>query len=124
VHYADKHGFSAMAAFSAKDRVPGATLTAWLGEANWDLDRANTLFGRIENVANDEFFPDHEDPLHDTRFRVTKLQAGYARRFRLDPFELALGGSLAGYLKPDALDAAYGKSPWGYTLFARLTLGG
>ncbi|MDE8653340.1 hypothetical protein [Novosphingobium album (ex Liu et al. 2023)] len=122
-HYADGKGFTAMAGFSAKDRVPGRTLTAWLGEANWNLDAHNTLFGRIENVANDELFPDHHDPLHDRAFRVTKLQAGYARRIALDPFELALGGSLATFAKPDALDAAYGSNPWGYTLFARLSLG-
>lgn len=123
-HYADGHGLSAMTAFSSKNRQPGHTLTAWLAEANWDFDRSNTLFGRIENVANDELFPDHDDPLHDRAFRVTKLQAGYARRIALDPFTLALGGSLSGYLKPDALDFAYGRNPWGYTLFARLTLGG
>ncbi|MBB4856718.1 hypothetical protein HNO88_000015 [Novosphingobium chloroacetimidivorans] len=122
-HYDSGTGLSAMAAFSSKNRVPGDTLTAWLGEANWDLDRANTLFGRVENVANDELFPDHDDPLHDRRFRVTKLQAGYARRFRFEPFELAVGGSLASYLKPHALDAVYGDKPWGYTVFARLTLG-
>ncbi len=122
-HYDNGEGLSAMAAFSSKNRVPGATLTAWLAEANWDLDRHNTLFGRLENVANDELFPDHDDPLHDQTFRVSKMQAGYARRFRLDPFELALGGSLSRYLKPDALDAAYGSNPWGYTLFARLSLG-
>ncbi|MET1756055.1 hypothetical protein ABVV53_11385 [Novosphingobium sp. RD2P27] len=123
-HYASPNGLSAMAAVSSKNRIPGNTLTAWLAEANWDLDRANTLFGRVENVANDELFPDHHDPLHDRSFRVTKLQAGYARRFALKPFELALGGSLASYIKPDALDTAYGDNPWGYTLFARLTLGG
>jgi len=122
VHYSDGKGLSATAAFSAKDRVPGRTLTAWLAEANWDLDKANTLFGRGENVANDELFPDHDDPLHDRTFRVTKLQAGYARRIVLRPFSLALGGSLATYLKPAALDAAYGDHPWGYTLFARVTL--
>jgi hypothetical protein len=123
-HYANGKGFSAMAAFSSKNRQPGHTLTAWLAEATWDLDRANTLFGRFENVANDELFPDHDDPRHDRPFRVTKLQAGYARRIAFKPFELALGGSLSGYLKPDALDTAYGKNPWGYTLFARLSLVG
>lgn len=122
-HFANGKGLSAMAAFSAKKRVPGDTLTAWLGEANWDLDDANTLFGRIESVANDELFPDHADPLHDATFRVTKLQLGYARRFRFDPFELAVGASGSAYAKPDALDAAYGRNPWGYTLFARLSLG-
>lgn len=123
VHYADGKGLSAMVAASAKDRVPGRTLTAWLAEANWDIDGANTLFGRAESVANDELFPDHDDPLHDRTFRVGKLQAGYARRIALAPFTLALGGSLNAYALPDALDAAYGKSPWGFTVFARLMLG-
>jgi hypothetical protein len=122
-HYADGRGFSAMAGFSAKDRVPGRTLTAWLGELNWDLTRHHTLFGRVENVANDELFPDHGDPLHDRSFRVTKLQAGYAYRLPLGALSLALGGTLSAFAKPGALDAAYGRNPMGYTLFARLSLG-
>lgn len=122
-HFSDGNGISAMAAFSAKDRVPGSTLTAWLGEVNWDIDRRNSLFGRVENVANDELFPDHHDPLHEQRFRVTKFQAGYARRIPFGPFELALGGSAAAYAAPSALDPYYGKSPFGYTLFARWILG-
>jgi hypothetical protein len=122
-HYANGRGLSAMAAFSNKDRVPGGSLTAWLAEANWDIDKRNTLFGRFENVANDELFPDHADPLHDRTFRVSKFQLGYARRLPLGPFELALGGSASAYAKPAALDAAYGDNPWGYTLFARLSLG-
>jgi len=124
VHYANGKGLSAMLAFAAKDRVPGDTLTAWIAEANWDLDRHNTLFGRFENVRNDELFPDHDAPLHDQPFRVSKFQAGYAYRMPLaGPFELALGGSASAYAKPAALDAAYGKNPWGYTLFARLSVG-
>lgn len=121
-HYA-RGGLSAMAAFSAKKRVPGETLSAWLGEVNWDLDRHNSLFGRIENVANDELFPDHHDPLHDLPIRVTKFQAGYARHVPLGAFDLALGGSLSAFAKPAALDAAYGSNPWGYTVFAKLSLG-
>ncbi|WP_296676282.1 hypothetical protein [Novosphingobium sp.] len=121
-HYADG-GVHAMLAFSAKDRVPGQTLTAWLAEANWDIDRRNTLFARAENVANDELFADENDPLHDQTFRVSKVQLGYARRIALGPVELALGGSVNAYAKPAALDAAYGSNPMGYTLFARITLG-
>lgn len=123
VHYSNGKGLSAMAAFSAKDRVPGHTLTAWLAEANWDLDRQNTLFGRVENVANDELFPDHADPLHDQTFRVSKFQLGYARRIPLGPVELALGGSVSAYAKPAALTPYYGAHPIGYTLFAKITLG-
>ena len=122
-HYANRSGLSAMAAFSAKTRVPGDTLTAWLAEANWDIDGANSIFGRAENVANDELFPDHADPLHDRKFRVTKAQLGYARRIPIGAFELALGGSAAVYAKPRALDVAYGRNPFGYTLFAKLSLG-
>jgi hypothetical protein len=121
-HYGDGR-LSAMLAFSNKDRVPGRSLTAWLGEANWNVDKANTLFGRVENVANDEFFPDHDHPLHGRAFRVTKFQLGYARRIAVGPFELALGGAAAAYAKPAALDADYGNDPLGYTLFARLSLG-
>lgn len=122
-HYAGTCGLTAMLAFSAKDRVPGATLSAWLAEVNWHADAHNTLFARAENVANDELFPDHADPLHDQAFRVSKFQLGYARRIPLGPFELALGASGALYAKPAALDAAYGSSPAGYTLFARIALG-
>ncbi|MBA3056012.1 MAG: hypothetical protein FP826_14050 [Sphingomonadales bacterium] len=122
-HYNDGHGLAMMAAYSAKRRVPGETLPAWLGEVNWDIDRHNTLFGRIENVKNDELFPDHDDPLHDTAFRVTKLQAGAARRLPLRGFELALGGSVATFLKPAALDAAYGETPVQVTVFVKLSLG-
>ena len=126
-HYANRRGLSAMAAFSAKKRVPlsgrGDTLTAWLAEANWNLDQHNTLFGRFENVANDELFPDHHHPLHDQAFRVSKFQLGYARRFMVDGMEFALGGSVNAYAKPAALDPHYGSSPWGYTLFLRLNLG-
>ena len=122
-HYADGKGFSAMLAFSNKQRVPGDALTAWLGEANWDIDGHNTAFGRIENVANDELFPAAAHPLHDQTFRITKFQLGYARRLPLGPFELALGGSFDLFAKPAALDASYGRHPVQYTLFAKLMLG-
>ena len=123
VHYNSGHGLAATAAFSAKDRVPGATLTAWLFEANWDLAEHHTLFGRFENVENDELFPDHDDPLHDRAFRVSKFQAGYAYTLPAGPFALSLGGTVATFIKPDALDPVYGDDPLGYTVFAKLTLG-
>jgi len=123
VHYNSGTGLAATAAFSAKNRVPGDTLTAWLAEANWDLSERHTLFARFETVANDELFPDHAHPLHDRPFRVSKLQAGYAYTLPLGPFGLSLGGSAATFIKPDALDAIYGDDPMGYTLFAKLTLG-
>ncbi|MEI6643405.1 MAG: hypothetical protein WCL10_15325 [Novosphingobium sp.] len=122
-HYNDGKGLSAMAAFSAKKRVPGGTNTAFLGEVNWDANAHDTLFGRIENVDNDELFPDHDDPLHDQAFRVTKFELGYAYRFRLfGPVQVALGGTGALFAKPAALSAAYGKNPIGATVFAKISL--
>lgn len=110
--------------WSAKNRVPGPVLTAWLAEANYDLNAHHSVFGRFENVANDELFPSTADPLHDVKVRVSRFEAGYAYRLRLvGPIGLALGGSLAAYAKPTALDAAYGKNPVSYTLFAKLMLG-
>jgi hypothetical protein len=122
-HYNNGRGLSSMAAFSAKNRVPGDTLTAWLGEVNWDVTDRHTLFGRVENVKNDELFHEHTHPLHDQPFRVTKFQAGYAYRLPLGPVNLALGGTVATYAKPAALDPYYGSSPIGYTVFARFSLG-
>lgn len=122
-HYNNGSGLSAMAAYSGKNRQPGDTLDAWLGEVNWDITDRHTVFGRVENVENDELFPDHHDPLHDVAFRVTKFQAGYAYRIPLGPLGLALGGTVSAFDKPGALDAAYGSSPMGYTLFARFSLG-
>lgn len=122
-HYANGHGLSAMAGFSAKKRVPGPTLTAFLGEAEWDATKHDTLFGRIENVNNDELFPDPASAFHDQAFRVTKFQMGYARRYQIGPVELAAGGSVSAFAKPALLDTAYGRHPMGYTGFVRLSLG-
>jgi len=124
VQYNSGEGVAALAAFAAKNRMPGNTLTAWLGEVNWAMTERHAVFGRVENVANDELFPDHEDPLHDVKFRVTKLQAGYAYTLPLgDAFALSLGGSAALFLAPNALDPVYGDTPTGVTAFAKLTLG-
>ncbi len=124
VQYA-QHGVSALLAFSNKRLLPGRTLTAWLAEANWDIDRHHTLFARAEDVANDELFPDPSDPLHDRKFRIGKLEGGYAYRLPfVGPFDLALGGSVGAYAKPAALDAAYGRMPVSFSLFAKVSLGG
>ena len=123
VQYADK-GISALLAFSNKQKLPGRALTAFLAEANWDIDRHHTLFARAENVANDELFPNPLDPLHDRTFRVSKLEGGYAYRMPLaGPVDLALGGAVGVYAKPAALDAAYGRFPLSFSLFAKVSLG-
>jgi hypothetical protein len=123
VHYA--HGsLSTTFGFAIKNKQPGRSLTAWLAEANWDVDRHHSLFARFENVANDELFPDHADPLHDRIFRVSKLEGGYAYRLKVaGPVQAALGGSVGVYAKPAALDAVYGTLPVSFSLFVKLSLG-
>ncbi len=124
IHFANQHGLSAMAGFALKDRRPGRALSAWLAEVNWDLSDRHTLFGRFENVNNDELFPEG-DPFHEHPFRASKFQAGYAWNTPLgkSPFSLALGGAVAAYAKPAALDAFYGKNPISVTVFAKFSLG-
>jgi hypothetical protein len=124
LHYANGSGLTATAAFSAENRDPGPTLTAYLVEASWDIDAHDTVFGRFENVKNDELFPDDLDPLHEAPFRLSKLQVGYAYRLPLTgPLNLALGGTVSAFAKSDKLDAAYGKHPTGFTVFVKLSLG-
>lgn len=124
ISYANGRGLSATAAYSEKNRDPGATLSAWLAKVNWDRDDHHTLFGRVENVKNDELFSDHDDPLHDVPFRVIEFQGGYACRLPIiEPLNLALAGSIAAFDKPRALNAAYGKNPSGAMVFARLSIG-
>ena len=123
VQYA-RGGLATTFAYSLKDRVPGEKLSAFLAEATYELSPRHAVFGRVENVANDELFPDEGDPLHDTKFRVTKAEVGYAYRVPIvGPLGLALGGTVAAYAKPAALDAAYGKTPVSWTLFSKLAVG-
>ncbi|MDE2340880.1 MAG: hypothetical protein KGL21_07415, partial [Alphaproteobacteria bacterium] len=103
----------------------GRTSTAFLFEGQWDFDRHESLFGRIESVDNDELFNTMPtDPRYGLPFRVTKYALGYAYRLHLaGPLNLALGGTADVYTKPAALDSAYGKFPVSGTVFAKLSLG-
>ena len=122
VHYA-AGGVATTFAYARKNRVPGAALSAFLAEATWEIGSRHAVFGRVENVANDEFFPDAAGALHNARFRVTKVEAGYAYRIPIrGALAVALGGTLAAYAKPQALDASYG-APVSATVFAKFAVG-
>lgn len=118
-------GLDLTAGFSRKDPMPGPALTAYFGEATWALTARHAIFGRVENVANDELFEaTPASPLDRRTFRVTRVTAGYAYTLPLGKAaSLALGVSASAYAKPAALDAAYGDAPKSLTLFARLMLG-
>ena len=116
-------GIAATAGWSRKDRLPGRVLDAWFLESTADLDTRNAVFGRVEQVENDELF-DHHMAMGEQSFRATKFAVGYAHTIPLGAIAgLSLGGSVMAYAKDDALDAAYGKAPKGFTLFAKLSLG-
>jgi hypothetical protein len=121
VGYADPR-LAVTAAYGRKDRLPGRTVDAYLAEGNWKFMPRHAVFGRVENVENDELFGE-ESPLHDRPFRVTKATLGYAYTLPFGPFGLSLGGSGSVYAKSAALDAAYGRAPKSFTLFAKLALG-
>ena len=128
VHYAtiqaNGGGLATTVGWAVKDKRPGRALAAWLAEATWNLDRHHSVFGRVEALANDELFPDPASPLHDRAFHVAKAEGGYAYRLPIvGPVGVALGGSLAGYRKPAALDPVYGRAPVSWTLFAKFALG-
>lgn len=123
IQYA-RAGLTMTLAYSLKDRSPGEQLSAFLAEATYEITPRHAVFGRVENVRNDELFPDHDDPLHDRPFRVTKAEAGYAYRLPITgALGVALGGTVAVYGKPEALDTGYGSFPVSGTLFAKLALG-
>ena len=110
-------------AFTSKNRLPGPTVNAWLVEANWQLQGGHTLFGRLEQVDQDELL-DHHDPRHENIYSVGRATLGYAHRLALGgPWRLALGGSASLHRVPEALEPDYGKTPLAFTLFAKVSLG-
>lgn len=84
-------------AWSRKDRQPGDVLDAYLAEATWEISPRQAICARVENVVNDELFPDLASSLPDRRFRVTRAEGGYAYRL---PIVAALRGRVAACANP------------------------
>jgi hypothetical protein len=92
-----------------------------MAESNLQLDRANTVFGRIEYVrksAEDLVIPGAADE----EFDIGTLSLGYVREFAaFQGATLGVGTRAAVNLVPDALEPAYGsRTPVGVAVFARL----
>ena len=100
----------------------GHATHAGFAEANWDITPHHALFGRVESVENPELFI-APSPLAGPAYRVTKATLGYGYTIPMGAFGLTLGGSASLYAKPAALEAAYGRDPKSFTLFAKLALG-
>jgi hypothetical protein len=123
------HGVDITAAWSRKAVTNDRVLPAWLLEGTWAITRRHAVFGRFENVRNDELFEREEQlgipaPLAGDVFRVSKFTAGYAYTLPLGrSFAVALGAAASAYAESDRLDQAYGRNPHSLTLFAKLMLG-
>ncbi len=123
------HGLDLTAAYARKDIRPGRTLPAWLLEGTYAITKRHAVFGRFENVRNEELFERDEQlglnpPLAGEPFRVSKFTMGYAYTLPLGKsFAAALGGAASAYAKSERLDQAYGRHPHSLTLFAKLMLG-
>lgn len=123
------HGLDVTAAYSRKSIEPGRVLPAWLAEATYAITTRHAVFGRFENVRNDELFDRDEQlgrdpPLLGEPFRISKVTAGYAFTMPLPhSLAVALGTAVSAYGKSARLDEAYGRHPHSLTLFAKLMLG-
>jgi hypothetical protein len=97
---------------SAQTKLPG-----WLLESTYVVGQKHTLFGRLEQVRNDELFPEGH-PLHGEAFRIRKLSLGYIYDFaKTGTVKWGVGG-LAGFARaPDTLEPYYGKRPTSAMLF-------
>ena len=123
------HGLDVTPACSRKTVLPGRVLSAWPADATYAGTPRHAMFGRFENVRNDELFERDEQlgrdpPLLDEPFRVGKITVGYAYTLPLPHgLAVALGAVASAYAKSDRLDAAYCRHPHSLTLFAKLMLG-
>lgn len=102
---------------------PGNRLDAYLLESTLNLKHDHTVFGRFENLEEDELLHD-EDPLADQVFTVNKLSLGYMYNFPKLCFHLqpSIGGLVSTYWLPHAIRKEYGDHPLSYMLFGRIGL--
>jgi hypothetical protein len=93
-----------------------------IAESNFQFDRSNTVFGRVEYVRKGGEELALADPLADRQFDLGAFSLGYIRElagWRGATLGLGARGSLS--LVPRALSAVYGsRTPTGLALFLRL----
>ena len=94
-----------------------ARLPGWLLESTLVAHERHTVFGRFEQVDNDELFHDDE-PFAGQTFRVRKLTLGYIYDFaKTGQVAWGIGGLVGLYDAPSALDSVYGKHPTSTMVF-------
>jgi hypothetical protein len=120
IHYAKLEGGGQLATTLGwgRNNHGGQPAHAFLAESSY-ITENYTLFGRAEYVQKTgeelALLPD------DRKFGVKQFTLGFTRELVRDrPWQLALGGSVTYSVKPDDLDAVYGKHPIGFWIFLRL----
>jgi hypothetical protein len=103
-------------------KEPGATTNAYLLESQLQWTGGFAVYARAESVEKDELFAEG-DPLHGEVFRVRKLGVGVERTLRsLWHGKLAVGVVHDWHFTPRTLDAAYGRDPRSWLVYARWSL--
>ena len=91
-------------------------------ESNLQLDRANSVFARLEYVRKSGEDLALEDPLREREFDIGALSLGYVRelaRFGGATFGVGARGAIS--LVPESLEEAYGsRTPVGLAVFLRI----
>ena len=94
------------------------TLNGYVLETTLNFNARNYAFSRLELVDKDELFPDN--PLQPS-FRIGAYTFGEARDLVQSRFwQLAVGGDVTFYSKPETLDPYYGQNPISYQIFLRV----
>lgn len=112
---------SATVAWARKDKVPGEVLDAALLEAAFLPNDQWTLFGRAEQVDQDELSHEHEG--HGPAYVVRKVSVGAIRDFRVsEHVKVGVGAQISAVDVEEPLGATYG-DPTAATVFLRLKVG-
>ncbi len=107
-------------AFARKESSENVTLDAWLGEAAWKLDRAWTIFSRVEAIETDELGLIHHGPIE----KVARATLGVSRDLPLsDTLTMVLGLSATKNWTSDTLAPLYDGDPTGVLGFVRFKIG-
>jgi hypothetical protein len=96
-----------------------------MAESNLQIDRANSVYGRVEYVRKSGEELSLPDPLSDGAYDIGGLSLGYIREFaRYRGATLGVGARAAINLIPDALQEIYGShTPVGLAVFLRVRPG-
>jgi hypothetical protein len=115
--------------YGANQHIEGGEAGSWqhslMAESNLQLDRANSIFGRLEYVRKRGAELSLADPLRDREFDIGSVSLGYVRELaRFGGATVGLGARGALSLIPDGLEPVYRtRTPAGLAVFLRVRPG-